>query len=135
MAVVNTFEQLKSNPSNLGAVNVNKLLSPDGTKYFNNFFNTPITISSAKDDAILSYFESIAQNKDAALALASAVIYTSRVQGIDVMLVLDEFKKLKREDTSVLISYFLNLSRVGTSLIGVQKNQQRNKYVARTILA
>ena len=135
MSVINTFEQLKSNPSNLNTVNVNKVIGPDGTKYFNNFFNVPITISTAKDDAVLSYFESVTENRDSALALASAVIYTSRVQNMDVMEVLDEFKKLRQEQTSLFISYFLNLSRVGTSLIGVQNDPKRNKYITRTILA
>ncbi len=135
MAVQNTFEQLQRNPTNLNKVNLNKIINQDGTKYFNNFFDQTITISSAKDDAVVSYFESITTNRDAALALASAVIYTSRVQNIEVMEVLDEFKKLKKEQTTLFISYFLNLSRVGTSLIGVQNNPARNKYVTRTILA
>lgn len=135
MAVQNTFEQLQRNPTNLGKVNLNKIINQDGTKYFNNFFDKTITISSAKDDAVVSYFESITSNKEAALALASAVIYTSKVQNIEVMEVLDEFKKLKKEQTTLFISYFLNLSRVGTSLIGVQNNPARNKYVTRTILA
>lgn len=134
MAVINTFEQLKSNPTNISGVNLNTLLS-DGSKYFNNFFNIPITISSAKDDAVLTYFESITDNRDSAMALASAVIYTSKVQNLDVMAVLDEFKKLRRDQLSPFISYFLNLSRIGTSLIGVQNAPQRNKYVTRTILA
>ena len=135
MAVLNTFEQLKSNPSNLGVVNTNKIIGPDGTKYFNNFYNVPITVSTAKDDAVLSYFESVTDNRDSALALASAVIYTSRVQNLDVMAVLDEFKKLRKEQTSIFRSYFLNLSRIGTSLIGVQNATKRNKYISRTILA
>jgi hypothetical protein len=116
MAVINTFDQLKNNPTNLSAVNLNNL-SGDGSKFFNNFFNQTISISTAKDDAVVSYFERICDNKESALALSSAVVYTARVQNIDVMAVLDEFKKLSTEQLGPYISYFLNLSRIGPSLI------------------
>jgi hypothetical protein len=134
MSVINTFEQLKNNPSNLSAVNLNNL-NGDGSKFFNNYFDNTISISTAKDDAVVSYFEKVTANKDSAMALGSAVIYTARVQNMDVMAVLDEFKKLNQTQLTPYISYFLNLSRVGTSLIGVQNNPVRNKYVARTIIA
>jgi len=134
MAVVNTFDQLKKNPSNLGVVNLN-VLSGDGTKFFNNYFDKTIIISTAKEDAIVSYFEKITDNKESALALASAVIYTSTAQGIDAMAVLDEFKKLSNNDIGVYIATFLNLNRVGTSLIGIQQQPVQNKYVTRRIIA
>lgn len=134
MAVVNTFEQLKNNPSNLNVVDLNNL-SGNGSKFFNNYFDNTISISTAKDDAVVAYFEKVTENRDSALALSSAVIYTARVQNIDVMAVLDEFKKLNKEQLGPYISYFLNLSRVGTSLIGVQNNTIKNKYVTRSILA
>lgn len=134
MSVINTFEQLKNNPSNLSAVNLNNI-NGDGSKFFNNYFDNTISISTAKDDAVVSYFEKVTANKDSALALSSAVIYTARVQNMDVMAVLDEFKKLNQKQLTPYISYFLNLSRIGTSLIGVQNNPVKNKYVARTIIA
>jgi hypothetical protein len=134
MSVINTFEQLKNNPSNLSTVNLNNL-NGDGSKFFNNYFDNTISISTAKDDAVVSYFEKVTANKDSALALSSAVIYTARVQNMDVMAVLDEFKKLNQTQLTPYISYFLNLSRIGTSLIGVQNNPARNKYVTRSIIA
>lgn len=135
MAVINNkFDQIKHTPTNLNAVDLNRLVG-DGTKYFNNYFDIPITISSAADDAILSFFEKITDNKESAVALASAVIYTSKVQNADPMAVLDEFKKLQSDQLRPFIAYFLNLSRIGTSLIGVQTIPVRNKYVTRTILA
>ena len=88
-----------------------------------------------RSDAVVSYFEKVTANKESALALSSAVIYTARVQNMDVMAVLDEFKKLNKTQLTPYISYFLNLSRVGTSLIGVQNNPVKNKYVSRTIIA
>lgn len=136
MAVVNQFDlsQLKSNPGNLSSVNLNSLIG-DGSKFFNNYFNSTITISSAKDDAVVSYFETVTKNKQSALALASAVIYTSSALGIDVMNVLDEFKKLDQGVMNEFLCRLLNLNRVGTSLLGVKSKRPGNKYVSRTIIA
>ena len=103
MSVINTFEQLKNNPSNLSTVNLNNL-NGDGSKFFNNYFDNTISISTAKDDAVVSYFEKVTANKDSALALSSAVIYTARVQNMDVMAVLDEFKKLNQSQLTPYIS-------------------------------
>ncbi len=135
MAVVNKFDlsSLKNNPSNVQAVDLQTIIG-DGTKFFNNYFNKPITISTAKDDAIVAYFESLTRDHRSAIVLASAVIYTSSSLGADPMVVLDEFKKL---DKGVLNSYLcqlLNLNRVGTSLLGVKLKTPRNKYVSRTII-
>lgn len=130
MAIVNTFQN--TSPSNLSSVDLNLLSS--STKYFNNFFSKAITISSAKDDAVVSYFEKITDNKESAMALASAVLYTSAIQNIDPMAVLDEFKKLDNDKLNDYLCYFLNLSRVGTSMLGSPAQQVRNKYISRTIL-
>ena len=131
MAIVNTFNPPTA--SNLGQIDLSFM--GDTTKYFNNFFTKTITISSAKDDAIVTYFEKLTNNSDSAMILASAVIYTSTAQGIDPMEVLDQFKKLEASKLNAYICYFLNLSRVGTSLIGVQNSYTNNKYITRTILA
>lgn len=136
MAVINNFnfDSLKNNPSNLQAINLQSLIG-DGTKFFNNYFTATITISSAKDDAIVSYFEKMTGNHQSALALASAVIYTSQVLGIDPMQTLDEFKKLDRGTLNQYLCQLLNLSRIGTSLLGVKTKAPKNKYVSRTIIA
>jgi hypothetical protein len=135
MAVINKLDltTLKNNPSNLQGINLQTTIG-DGTKFFNNYFSKNIVISSAKDDAIVAYFENITKEKTSALAMASAVIYTSTALNIDPMSMLDEFKKL---DKGVLNSYLcqvLNLNRVGTSLLGVKTKSPKNKYVSRTII-
>ena len=117
--------------TNLAAVNLNTLNDTD--KFFNNFFKTPIDVSPLQNDAIVSYFEQITDNRESALALASAVIYTSKQQQADPMVILDEFKKLNKGQLDAYLCMFLNLNRVGTSLLGINVNPVRNKYVERSI--
>lgn len=121
-----------NNPTNLSSVNLNTN-NGDTDKFFNNFFTKTIDISPAQDDAIVSFFQTITDNRESAIALASAVIYTSKKQQSDPMLILDEFRKLNKGQLSAYLCMFLNLNRVGTSLLGVNNMPITNKYVQRTI--
>jgi hypothetical protein len=135
MAVVNKFDisSLKNNPTNLSGINLQSVIG-DGSKFFNNYFNKPITISTAKDDAIVAYFETMTGDVKSATVLASAVIYTSNALNADPMEVLDEFKKLDKGILNTYLCQLLNLNRVGTSLLGVKTKSPKNKYVSRTII-
>ena len=129
--IVNTVKQ----PTNLRAVNLNSLVERDVQKYFNNFFEAPIEVSSNIDTAVIAYFETITDNKNAARALASAVIYTSVKQGTNPMDTLKEFQKLPSNDLDAYTAMFLNLSRIGTSFLGITNQPVINNYITRTILA
>jgi hypothetical protein len=117
--------------TNLSGINLNTINDTD--KYFNNFFKQTIDISPAQDDAIVSFFQTITDNRESAVALASAVIYTSKQQQTDPMLILDEFKKLDKGQLNSYLCMFLNLNRVGTSLLGVNTQPVKSKYVQRSI--
>lgn len=121
-------------PTNLTGINTNALDTRDSDKYFNNFFDIPPVVSTNIDAAIVSYFEKIASNKTAARAMASAVIYTSKKQGIDPLVTLEEFKKVPEGTLNAYVALFLNLERVGTSYLGVSNQTQLNKYVQRSLL-
>jgi len=130
-SIVNVVKQ----PSNLQPINLNALVERDVQKYFNNFFDVPVEVSSNIDTAVLSYFETITDNKESARALASAVIYTSVKQGTNPMETLKEFQKLPRGELDAYTAMFLNLSRIGTSFLGITNQPVINNYITRTILA
>lgn len=104
------------------------------TTYFNNFFSPTFTVSPDVDAAIVSYFESVTDNRQSANILASAVMYTARTRGLNPMEVLNEFTKLPKGEVTSYLTMFLNLQRVGTSLLGLTTTPITSKYVARTIL-
>lgn len=121
-------------PTNLDRINVNAVDPLDTRKFFNNYFDVPIEVSSNIDSAVIAYFETITVSKEAARALASAVIYTSVKQGIDPMSTLQEFKKMSPGELSDYTTMFLNFERVGTSYLGVSNVPKINKYIERSIL-
>jgi hypothetical protein len=121
-------------PTNLNRINTNAVNPPNPDKFFNNFFNFPVEVSSNVDAAVVAYFEQIADNKESARALASAVIYTAIKQGINPMSALDEFRKIPIGELSAYTALFLNFERVGTSFLGLKNQPIQNKYVTRAIL-
>ena len=121
-------------PTNLTGIDTNAVSPPNPDKFFNNFFNFPVEVSSNVDAAVVAYFEQIADNKESARALASAVIYTAIKQGIDPMSALDEFKKIPIGELSAYTALFLNFERVGTSFLGLTNRPTQNKYITRAIL-
>ena len=123
-----------SEPTNLSNVNLNDIVSKNTDKYFNNWFEIPVEVSSNIDAAIIAHFETIADNKESARAMASAVIYTSIKQGLDPMETLAEFRSIPAGDLNEYTAMFLNFDRVGTSYLGLKNNPTVNKYVQRAIL-
>ena len=125
-----------SNPSNTSSVNISVNKSTPTEKYFNNYFITPGNISSNQNDAVVAFFEKqTGGNKQSAAILASTVIYTAMAQGIDPMSIVQQFQSLNPGEIDLYLAMFLNLNRVGTSLVGINNQPVQNKYVTRAILA
>jgi hypothetical protein len=122
------------NPTNLKRIDTNAINPPVVDKFFNNYFEFPISVSSNVDAALIAHFEQIADNKESARALASAVMYTAIKQGISPMSALDEFLKIPLGDLNTYTALFLNFERIGTSFLGVKNRPQTSKYVTRAIL-
>lgn len=122
------------NNYNLGNIDTTTNNNTDPRKYFNNFYEQGRNISPNVDAAILSYFEEQTGNKLAAKALASAVIYTSKSQGLEPMETLREFTRMPQGELNSYLTMFLNLQRVGTSYLGISNQPVTNKYVNRAIL-
>lgn len=104
------------------------------TKFFNNFFTPDYTVSQNVNDAILGYFEEQTGNQTSAALLAQAVINTAQSQREDPMAVLMKFQNLPTEELNAMLTLYLNVSRVNTSLLGIKNQPRTNPLVSRTIL-
>ena len=102
--------------------------------YFNNLSLPPLNVSQDVGDAVQSFFEKITENKDSAAILASAIIYTSAAQGVNPMSTIYEFQKLPPGQLNEYLSTFLNLNRVGTSLLAVPNTPTSGTLIRRTVL-
>lgn len=118
--------------TNYGSIDTNTLANTEN--FFNNINLPPVNVSQNVDDAVIAYFEKITENKQAAKNLAAAVILTSVSQGIDPMETIQEFMKMDNKALASYVTMFLNLSRVGTSYLGITNQPTIGKYVKRMIL-
>ena len=106
--------------------------NPDS--YFNNLSLPPINVSEDVDDAVQGFFETLTGNSESARVLTSAIIYTSVSQGINPMSTIKEFSSLTRGDLNQYLVTFLNLNRIGTSVLGINTQPFTNQFVKRSIL-
>jgi len=102
--------------------------------YFDNFFKDNLGTSSDINDAVIGYFQTLTGNAESGVALASAVLFTAQNQRLNIMELLDQFRKLNKGELNAYLTMFLNLNRSGTSLLGLSSRPQTSKYITRTIL-
>ena len=125
-----------STATNLSGVNVNNsvLSSNNANQYFTNFYSIPLTVSAGQNDAITAFFQQYSSNSQAAQALASAVLYTALAENLDPLVVLSQFESLPKGQLTVALAAFLNVTRVQTSMLGINHGVTTSPFVARTIL-
>ena len=125
-----------SSPSNIRTVDLTNNSSTPSQQYFNNYFLGGLNVTSNQNDAVTAYFQKITNgNTQAAQILASTVIYTAISQGSDPMSIIQQFQAVPPGQLTLYLAMFLNLNRVGTSLVGINNQPIANKYITRAILA
>ena len=89
--------------------------------YFDNYYKSQNRISGNHYDAVYTFFLARTNNnKDAAKSLASSLLEVTYQNGIDPMLVLDDFKKYNNsENLKIAMISLFNNTRRNTSKIGV----------------
>lgn len=81
-------------PAIPGNLPVNPDQTQSTTDFFNNYYAQYPSVSSATNDTVVAYFQSITGDVDAGRTLAGAVLYTATQQGIDPISIVEELKKL-----------------------------------------
>ena len=102
--------------------------------YFNNFFTQSYSTGDNTNEAVIGYFQSVTGDRKSGITLASAVLYTAHTQGINIMELVDEFRKLTPGELNAYLTMFLNINRANTSLLGLSNSPQTSKYITRAVL-
>lgn len=110
------------------------IVTDDTNEYFNNYFAADLNTSPNINEAIVGYFQTVTGDKESGTTLAATVLYTALSQGLDPMQLIDEFRQLSPGELNAYLTMFLNINRVGTSLLGISNQPQTNKYISRAIL-
>ena len=110
------------------------LAATNANQYFNNFYSSTFSISAGANDAITAFFQQYSANKQAAQNLASAVLYTALAQNLNPLDVLSTFESLPKGQLTNYLVAFLNVTRVPTSILGINNGTKTSSLVTRTIL-
>lgn len=114
--------------------NLNSSGSNNTTNYFNNLYSNKTGISTGINDSVVSFFEQQTGSTESAKLLAQAVIDTAKANNEDPLVVLSQFQKLETGQLNVILSLYLNTSRVNTSLLGITNVPKSGEFVTRTII-
>lgn len=109
--------------------------SIDQQTYFDRFYDKQSPVSGQQYDAVYTFFLSRTNNnKDAARSLATSLLEITYQNGIDPMVVLDDFKQYNQNENfkTALIGLF-NSSRRNTSKIGFAPENPPAPRAARNI--
>jgi hypothetical protein len=124
-----------SSATNLTGPNLSaSTLSSNTNQYFNNFYSFPMNVSAETNDYIVAFFEEYASNSQTAQTMAASVIYTAKAQGLDPLTVMKDFQALPKGQLNNYLVAFLNITRVPTSILGLNKGAQVSPFITRTII-
>jgi hypothetical protein len=103
------------------------------------FFNAATKLntrgtSSNKNDALVAFLHNWRGSKLAGDITAANILSIAESQNIDPISIIDEIMKLDASQLNAHLTIFLNLNRVGTSLLGISNTPTTNKYISRAIL-
>ena len=85
-----------------GNLPVNPDQTQSTTDFFNNYYTQNPGVSSATNDTVIAYFQSITGDVDAGKTLAGAVLYTATQQNIDPVSIVEELKKLSDKNKAAV---------------------------------
>ena len=109
--------------------------SADQTKrFFNTYFNAPLSFSANEVDAVLGFFESRDFEKSAAQSISTVLMQQAKIDGIKVFELLDTLKGLNSIQLSNVVTEIMNYNREKISTIGYKIDEVADRTEARNIL-
>lgn len=106
----------------------------DSNKFFTNLYAIDFSVSPEINSAIIAFFQDLTGDMDAGLSLAGTVIYSAIAQGLKPMQIVDDLKKLPRNQLDSYLTAFLNINRAPTSALGTKTPVEPDYLNSRSIL-
>ena len=106
--------------------------SADQTKrFFNTYFNAPLSFSANEVDAVLGFFESRDFEKSAAQSISTVLMQQAKIDGVNVYTLLDTLKGVDDIQISAIVAQVLNYNRQKVSSLGftsdkIAREESRN---------
>lgn len=90
-------------------------------RFFNNYFNEPITFPAGEIDAVVGYFRSRGFDEMASNSTAIVLLQQAKLDNANVFKLLDTLKGLTDLQLSAVVAEVLNYNRQKTSTLGFKQ--------------
>lgn len=119
----------------MASVNAYNYKTDQTVQIFDRFYGYEQQVPVDAYDAVLSYFKSVFDSEEAAGNFTVSVFRVSKISGIPVMDLLQQFQGQSAPEINVTLAYYLNGIQSKSTLLGINVQTQPNYYVARNIRA
>jgi len=104
-------------------------------KFFNSYYQNPVSLNGTDLIAVTGFFESQGFNKDSAQSVAMIILSQAKSTNLNAFQILDTLKKLDGVELSGIVGQILNYNRFKTSSLGITATPTPADEIERNILA
>jgi hypothetical protein len=103
-------------------------------EFFNQYLTEKLSCPAAEVDAVIGFFENRGFEKSSAIAVATALLEQSKIDDVNVFVLIDTLKGLNNVQLSDIVTNVLNYSREKVSTLGFKVESKYEKLEKRNIL-
>ena len=103
-------------------------------EFFNQYLTEKLSFPAAEVDAVIGFFENRGFEKSSAIAVATALLEQSKIDAVNVFVLIDTLKGLNNVQLSDIVTNVLNYSREKVSTLGFKVESKYEKLEKRNIL-
>lgn len=104
------------------------------TRVFDAFYKYDVNVPTAEYDVVRSYFLSVMTSRQAANNFTVSLFRVAEETGIPVLTLLQEFQGVGSINLNATLAYYLNSTRNGAVLLGVNARVTPNFYAGRNVV-
>lgn len=103
-------------------------------RFFNNYFNEPITFPAEQIDSVVGYFRSRGFDEIASNSTAIVLLQQAKLDNVNVFKLLDTLKGLTELQLSAVVAEVLNYNRQKTSTLGFRQQDTSDLLEKRNVV-
>lgn len=108
--------------------------SKEVRRFFNNYFNEPITFPVEQIDAVVGYFRGRGFDELASNSTAIVLLQQAKLDNVNVFQLLDTLKGLTELQLSAVVAEVLNYNRQKTSTLGFRQQDNSELLEKRNVV-
>lgn len=102
--------------------------------FFDKYFREEVSFPASQVDAVIGFFLKQGFGEESAKSVSIVLLNQARIDGVNVMVLLDSLKSLTNLQLSQVVAQVLNAYRENTSILGYRVRPVVDTFESRNIL-